>query len=146
MKVLEINSATYGSTGTIVKDLSFELKKRGHEVLFAYGRGQKPKSIESYKIGTKFSIFIHVVLSRIFDLSGFGSKISTKKFLKQIDKFKPDVVHLHNLHGHDLTQPNHTLNPVYYCLLNCVSHQKGNHSFHRTYVLIVCYFHNYYQL
>ena len=100
MKVLEINSVTYGSTGTIVKDLSFELKKRGHKVLFAYGRGKKPKSIKSYKIGTKFSIFMHVILSRIFDLSGFGSKLATKKLLKQIDKFKPDIIHLHNLHGY----------------------------------------------
>lgn len=100
MKVLEINSVSNGSTGHIVINISKELSKRGHECLFAFGRGNDVKGIKTYKIGNKFSILLHVLISRLFDKSGFGSIISTKKFLKVIDDFNPDIVHIHNLHGY----------------------------------------------
>ncbi len=31
--------------------------------------------------------------------SGFGSKAVTRRFLKWLDEIKPDILHLHNLHG-----------------------------------------------
>ena len=38
--------------------------------------------------------------ARLFDSAGFESKIATKKFIKWIDKFNPDLIHIHNLHGY----------------------------------------------
>ena len=42
----------------------------------------------------------HAGISRVFDSVGFHSYFATKKFLKWVDTYNPDVVHLHNLHGY----------------------------------------------
>lgn len=101
MKVLQINSVCgYGSTGKIVVDLYNILKEDGQECKISYGRGNAPKNIETIKIGNKLDILWHVLLSRIFDKQCYGSKIATKKLVKQIKEYNPDVIHLHNIHGY----------------------------------------------
>ena len=42
----------------------------------------------------------HFWMKPINDLQGFGSKRATEKFLKEVDRFHPEVIHLHNLHGY----------------------------------------------
>ena len=100
MRVLEINSVCNGSTGKIACDLAKKLIKDGHECEIAYGRGKPPKDIPFIKIGTKISVLFHGLKARLFDKSGFGSTIATKKLINEIKRFKPDVVHLHNIHGY----------------------------------------------
>ena len=34
------------------------------------------------------------------DKTGFASKMITKKLIKKLDKIKPDIIHLHNIHGY----------------------------------------------
>ena len=60
----------------------------------------KCESINAIKFGNKLSLCFHVLLTRIFDLHGFGSKYFTIKMIKAIEKFKPDIIHLHNIHGY----------------------------------------------
>jgi glycosyltransferase involved in cell wall biosynthesis len=55
---------------------------------------------KAIKIGNKLNAFLHVVISRLYDRHGFGSRQSTKKFLKKISKLNIDVIHLHNIHGY----------------------------------------------
>jgi glycosyltransferase involved in cell wall biosynthesis len=101
MKVLQINSVCgYGSTGRITTDIYKVLEEQGHECLIAYGRGTAPKEINSIRIGTNIDNYIHVTKTRIFDKHGFSSTKATKKFIKKIKEFNPDVIHLHNLHGY----------------------------------------------
>lgn len=101
MKVLEINVVCgYGSTGKIVLDLYNMLKTEGHECLCAYGRFSAPENINAIKIGNKLDNYIHVFNTRIFDNHGFSSKKATKEFIKKIEKYNPDIIHLHNIHGY----------------------------------------------
>ncbi|MGE4588690.1 MAG: glycosyltransferase [Acidaminococcaceae bacterium] len=101
MRVLQINSVCgYGSTGRIATDLYKMLEKNGHECLIAYGRGNAPKAINSYRIGTNFDNYVHAVKTRLFDLHGFGSKKATKEFIIKAKEYNPDVIHLHNIHGY----------------------------------------------
>lgn len=103
MKILQINSVCgYGSTGRIATDLYDVLEKEGHECCIAYGRGTAPKGYRTIKIGNNFDFYTHVLKTRLFDLHGFGSKSATKRFIKQIEEYKPDSIHLHNLHGYYL--------------------------------------------
>ncbi|ALV21539.1 glycosyltransferase [Carnobacterium antarcticum] len=103
MKVLQINSVCgYGSTGRIATDLYNILEKNGHECCIAYGRGSAPKGYNTIKIGNKFDFYSHVLKTRLFDLHGFGSKRATRKLIEQIKEYKPDIIHLHNLHGYYL--------------------------------------------
>lgn len=99
-RILFINSVCNGSTGTICKNLYKAAVEAGHECCIAYGRGEAPKRFNTIKIGNKLDFYLHVLKARLFDASGFGSKRATKEFIKNIDEFKPDIIHLHNVHGY----------------------------------------------
>ena len=100
MKVLQIN-AVYGfkSTGLIVEDIGETLTRNGDIAYFAY-QTARTKTVENgYRIGTKLDWKLHALYARFFGKQGYASKLATKKFLKWVDKIKPDVVHFHNLHS-----------------------------------------------
>lgn len=100
-KILFVNSVCgIGSTGRICTDLYDLAEKNNYECCIAYGRIKAPKKYNTLKIGNIFNVYVHVLLSRIFDMHGFGSKIATKRFLKKVDKYQPDIIHLHNIHGY----------------------------------------------
>ena len=104
MKILIINSVLdFGSTGRICLNAAKYFSKLGYEVKIAYGRfdpSYKSSETFGYRIGSKKDLFCHALLTRMFDIHGFGSKIATKKFLTWADEFNPDIVWLHNLHGY----------------------------------------------
>jgi glycosyltransferase involved in cell wall biosynthesis len=88
------------STGRIVSDIYHFLKEQGHECCIAYGRGKAPKDIPTIQIGSKLSVYLHALYSRLTDKTGFASKRATKKLIKQIKLYQPNLIHLHNLHGY----------------------------------------------
>lgn len=101
MKILMINSVCgYGSTGKIVADLAHEIEKKGDECWIAYGRGDAPSDLHTYRIGDNLGVYMHGVLSRITDKHGFYSKYATRMFIRWMKQYNPDVIHLHNLHGY----------------------------------------------
>lgn len=103
MKVLQINSVCgRGSTGRIVLDIHNELIKQGHQSFIAYGREPAVDCNGVIRIGSKYDVYLHVLRTRIFDEHGFGSRKATAKFIKKIDEIKPDIIHLHNIHGYYL--------------------------------------------
>ena len=103
MKVLIVNSVCgIGSTGKICVDIANCLNSRGHDCVIAYGRGEARGYDNTYKISSSFGNKAHYLVSRIFDRHGLGSTFATKKFIKFIKEFNPDVIHLHNLHGYYL--------------------------------------------
>lgn len=102
MKYLFINSV-YGvrSTGKIVAEECHKLQNEGHECMAAFGRETiADPSVQQIQIGKRADYLVHAVLSRFFDLHGFCSKRATKKFLCAVEKYSPDVIWLHNLHGY----------------------------------------------
>lgn len=107
IKILQINSsANVGSTGRIVEQIGELVLKEGWESYIAYGRYKNPSKSQLIKVGSgKISQSIHFVLSRLFDAHGLGSYFSTKVFLQKIDEIRPDIVHLHNIHGYFLNYP-----------------------------------------
>ncbi len=98
MRIAQINTCSYGSTGGIAKKIHAELSEQGHESLFAYGFGPDVNH-KSVKISNKVSGLVHKVISEFIGLHGYASVISTIKLVKKLKKFKPDIIHLHNLHG-----------------------------------------------
>lgn len=116
MKIAIINSVFgYGSTGRIVSDLAETYMKHGHKCLIVYGRkmtsGEKEKELLKkypgkcmfYCVGNsmvKLNNMVHGAASRIFDAHGRSSYLSTKLLIEWLEKEKPDVIHLHNLHGY----------------------------------------------
>lgn len=104
MKYLFINTFCVSkSTGRIICDTARDLIKEGHQCLIAFGRDENiPKDIPVYKIGNKYEIMWHVLITRVFDKHGFGSRNGTKKLIERIDEYQPDIIWLHNIHGYYL--------------------------------------------
>lgn len=106
MKVFQINTVCgTGSTGRIAVDLYHVLEKAGHQCCIAYGRGQAPDGIDSYKIETTAGFYLHTAFSRLTDKEGLYSASATQKLIEKIKDYAPDIIHLHNIHGHYLNYP-----------------------------------------
>ncbi|WP_446786922.1 glycosyltransferase [Macellibacteroides fermentans] len=103
MKIVQINSVLgVGSTGRIVLDLyNFVISDKSQAVV-AYGRNHGVTFDSSYEISSIWGNYTHGIKTRIFDRHGFGSKVSTKKFIQFLRNYNPDIVHLHNVHGYYL--------------------------------------------
>ena len=101
MKLLQINTvAVNGSTGRIAEQIGNFIINKGWESWIAYGRAATKSQSKLIKIGNKFDIYTHVLISKLFDNQGLSSKNATDKFIEQINQLKPDIVHIHNLHGY----------------------------------------------
>lgn len=99
--VLQINSVVNaGSTGRIAEDIGNLLIENGWKSFIAYGRMANPSKSIPIRIGTKWDIYQHVLKTRLFDMHGFGSNHATRRFITQIEHIKPDIIHLHNIHGY----------------------------------------------
>lgn len=98
MKIISINTVAFGSTGRIAKVIAQEAIKKGYEYKCAIGRGVcSPDDylINKSKIGLNISSF----LSRLTGNHENFNASQTRKLIKWISKEKPDLIHLHNLHG-----------------------------------------------
>jgi len=102
-KLLQINvTANWGSTGKIAEDIGKLTIDAGWDSWIAYGRG-KPKSASNLiRIGNDWDMRWHGIQSRLFDNHGLASKRTTKRFIEQINEIRPDIIHLHNIHGYYL--------------------------------------------
>lgn len=103
MKLLQINvSANSGSTGRIAEDIGLLASSNSWESYIAYGRTNNNSKNKVIRIGNDFDIKVHGLLTRVFDNHSFGfsSKNATKEFIKEIDEIRPDIIHLHNIHGY----------------------------------------------
>lgn len=100
MKIVQLNvTCGMGSTGKICLAVSKLLNERGVEnyILFSEGESDYEYGI---KYADKYEIKLEALKSRFFGNYGFNSKALTKKLIGKLDEIKPDIVHLHNLHGH----------------------------------------------
>ena len=103
MKVLMINSVcSIRSTGRICTDIAKKLEQEGHECKIAYGREKVLSEYEKFAhcITSPLNVKIDGIKSRLFDNAGFNSKTATKNFIKWVEEYDPDLIHLHNLHGY----------------------------------------------
>ncbi|MDD5457681.1 MAG: glycosyltransferase [Candidatus Margulisbacteria bacterium] len=98
MKILQINAVNgIRSTGRICVEIAEYLNKNGQEGYIAYASGVPYE--KGYRIGTKWERKLHALFSRISGMQAYFSGKGTRKLLDYIEKIKPDVVHLHNLHS-----------------------------------------------
>ncbi len=105
MKISQINvNYGFGSTGIIVRDLQSICKENGMECEVVYSQSHG-KSVDTYHMGNAFSNKLHALLSRISGKQGYFSCISTWLLLRHYDSYKPDIIHLHNLHSCYISLP-----------------------------------------
>lgn len=101
MKLLQISiEVNSGSVGRIAEQIGQKAIESGWDSYIAYARNNLPSKSQTIKIGTLYDVYKHGVLTRITDKHGFYSTHATKQLIKQIDEIKPDIIHLHHLHGY----------------------------------------------
>ena len=108
MKIAILNSVPYGSTGKIAYEITKSAINQDNMVLLFFGYSSHPLSeikMSRAFIGSKISKITHMILSNVFGLNGCFSFFLTLKFLVMLDRFEPDIIHLHNLHGWYINLP-----------------------------------------
>ena len=109
MRIVQINGGAKGSTGKIMMGIAEVARAQGHEVMCASPitttNRDAGEDCGYYRIGTFNSRRINVALARITGFNGCFAWIETYKLLKKIDEFKPDIIHLHNLHDSYINLP-----------------------------------------
>ena len=98
MKVALINQYYgLGSTGKIVSDLQdyMDSIRINSHAFCAMGEVTSRASL----YGDVFHLRASQLENRLLGNHGFGFFTTTTKLLSDLDKYKPDIVHLHNIHG-----------------------------------------------
>lgn len=106
-KLLQINPVlrTSTSTGRIMKEIGELAMANGWESYVAYSKGRDglPGSTSiPVPVGNKASVVWHGLQTRILDRHGLGSVLATKRFIEDIRRIGPDIIHIHNIHGYFL--------------------------------------------
>jgi putative colanic acid biosynthesis glycosyltransferase len=109
MRIVQINGGAKGSTGKIMMGIAEVARAQGHEVMCASPitttNRDAGEDCGYYRIGTFNSRRVNVALARITGFNGCFAWFETYKLLKKIDEFKPDIIHLHNLHDSYINLP-----------------------------------------
>lgn len=102
IKILQINSSNFGSTGNIMLNISKIAQEQGYisYVAYANSRSNKNKNVNnSILIGNMLGRNLHLRLAYYTGFNGCFSTWATRRFLRKIDEIKPNIIHLHNLHN-----------------------------------------------
>lgn len=107
MKLLQINPVIRAntSTGRIMQEIGELAMANGWEsyIAYSYGRdGIKPCSSKLVPVGNQCDVAFHGIWTRLTDRHGLASVGATRRFIKEIERIKPDVIHIHNIHGYFL--------------------------------------------
>ena len=103
-KLLIINvTCNQGSTGKIAEQVGLLMKEEGWDVYYAHGaRRVNPSKLKTIPFSSVRTEYLHALKALLFNADGLGSTKETKKLIEQIKQIKPDVIHLHNIHGYYL--------------------------------------------
>jgi putative colanic acid biosynthesis glycosyltransferase len=95
-----------GSTGKIVADLVEGLSRRGHDACAYYGRGKaiagEPRA---RRISPPMEVLIHGAATRLTGFTDGFSPVATRRLIGELERLRPDVVHLHDIHGYFIDIP-----------------------------------------
>jgi glycosyltransferase involved in cell wall biosynthesis len=104
--LLQINTVVnQGSTGRIAEAIGKTALAAGWRSIIAHGRPTASSASETICMGNSLHRYHHAIATRLLDRHGLHSRGPTRSLIREIDRIKPDVVHLHNVHGYYLNYP-----------------------------------------
>ena len=102
MRVVQINlTAKQGGTGRVVYGIANALCENGVENYTLFSSGASESSF-AIKYATDLQRRANALFSKVLGNYGFNSRLMTKELISQLERLKPDIIHLHNLHGHNV--------------------------------------------
>jgi len=102
MKVVQINQTCgAGSTGKIAVGISNVLEENGHEgyIAYAYYNTDRKRTFRLRRWSSSNAFRVELMKCRLTGYFGFNNKRITYKLIDYIRDIKPDIIHLHNIHG-----------------------------------------------
>lgn len=102
MRVFQLNTfCGVKSTGRIALEIAKLVERDGGECRIGYGVPGIAKGAErfAYRIGTPAERKIHAAMRKLLDAEGYGSYLATRRLIRELERFQPELIHLHNLHG-----------------------------------------------
>ena len=100
MKILLIDvNCENSSTGDIVSLIHTHLD-HDHDSLLCYGRGKAVHAAGVRKFGIDAETALHGFLARLSGYNGCFSCFSTRRLIRLIEEYQPDLVHIHELHAY----------------------------------------------
>jgi len=101
--LVQINTVVnYTSTGRITEGIGKAAIAAGWRSVIAFGRHLRPSASETIDLRDRLGTLVHVMATRLADRQGLHSRRATMRLLQALDRLRPDVIHLHNLHGYYL--------------------------------------------
>ena len=102
MRIAQVNvTCAAGSTGKICKAIGESLLANGSRSYILHVQAQ-PDTEDLIACATPRYIKLQAVKSRLAGNYGFNSRSATKRLITHLERIKPDIVHLHNLHSHNV--------------------------------------------
>ena len=109
MNIAMINCGLVGSTGKIMLQIADCAVENGHNVCLVASALPVNKTVKTKHkvlfIGSELTRKINVALGRITGFTNCFAYFATKRVLKQLDSFNPNLIHLHNLHESYINLP-----------------------------------------
>lgn len=100
MRVFYINAVPYGSTGRMMFSLADYVGALGGEVLTTSGfTWQLSDRRDHFVTSGLVEKYAHIQLAKMIDGVGLFSRRATRKLIRRIEEFKPDLIHMHTIHG-----------------------------------------------
>lgn len=100
MRYVQINSWYQYSTGSIMHGIDAERRSAGDETWMFWGRGHETIDEHARRVGTDAGVYADALQTRLDGRAGFHSQVATKHLLTELDEIKPNIIHLHNVHGY----------------------------------------------
>jgi putative colanic acid biosynthesis glycosyltransferase len=112
MRIAGINMIPYGSTGKIMLQIAETARGYGMEVrtysTIPYNKSKKavePDLKNHFVFGSMSENKRHTFLGVLLGRNGCYSRRGTRQLIDDLKQFKPDIVHLHNLHKFCINLP-----------------------------------------
>ena len=102
MRVFQLNTyCGVKSTGRIALDIARLVEADGGECRIGYGGPGIAPEAQPYacRVGAPWERKLHGAMRKLLDAEGYGSVLGTTGLIRDMERFDPDIIHLHNLHG-----------------------------------------------
>ena len=103
MKLLQIDSCLgVGSTGRITESIASLAKSRGWDCCIIHGARyvRRPSCMKEIQTTSVLGEYFHYTEGLLLDNHGLSSRFATKRAIKAIQQYQPDVIQLHCIHGY----------------------------------------------
>lgn len=100
MRIAQINICDNGSTGKMILDIFSCLDDSVEKVAYVSLKYTQNPFVK--RIHTRNQYRVHKFLAMYLGLDEYGDYFETKKLIKELKKFRPNILHLHNIHSYAL--------------------------------------------